>query len=155
MCGNAPRCAASCAAADHGHTEVTMIMAGVRHQGEVHGGEVAVTAEALPGGRAAVVVEDDGQVDEFDAVHTGTEHAVTLVADADAVDAGSLGRTAVTTPASPRPGRTSASSSPPASACCASGPTSAASKRKPSRAAAARSPPWSPREPASSSARTR
>ena len=92
MCGNALRCAALCAAADHGHTEVTMIMAGVQHRGEVRGGEVAVTAEAGPVLRAAAVVEDHGQVYEFDAVHTGTEHAVAFVADVDAVDAGSLGR---------------------------------------------------------------
>ncbi len=92
MCGNALRCAAWCAAADHGHTEVTMIMAGVRHRGQVHGGEVAVTADAGPVQRSAAVVEDDGQVYEFDAVHTGTEHAVTFVADVDAVDAESLGR---------------------------------------------------------------
>jgi diaminopimelate epimerase len=92
MCGNALRCAALCAAADHGHTEVAMVMAGVRHRGEVHGCQVAVTAEAGPVLRAAAVVEDDGQVHEFDAVHTGTEHAVAFVADVDAVDAGSLGR---------------------------------------------------------------
>jgi diaminopimelate epimerase len=92
MCGNALRCAALCAAADDGHTEVAMIMAGVRHQGEVRGGEVAVTAEAGPVLRAAAVVEDDGLVYEFDAVHTGTEHAVTFVADVDAVDAQGLGR---------------------------------------------------------------
>jgi diaminopimelate epimerase len=92
MCGNALRCAALCAAADHGHTEVTMVMAGVRHQGVVRGGEVAVTAEAGPVLRAAAVINDDGQVYEFDAVHTGTEHAVTFVADVDAVDAVTLGR---------------------------------------------------------------
>jgi len=70
MCGNALRCAAWCAAADHGHTEVAMIMAGVRHRAEVQGGEVAVTAEAGPVHRAAAVVEDDGQVYEFDSVHS-------------------------------------------------------------------------------------
>ncbi len=30
MCGNALRCAALCAAADHGHAEVVMVMAGCR-----------------------------------------------------------------------------------------------------------------------------
>jgi diaminopimelate epimerase len=93
MCGNALRCAALCAATDHGHTEIAMIMAGVRHQGEVRGSEVAVTAEAGPVLRAAAVVEDDGQAYEFDAVHTGTEHAVTFVTDVDAVDAVGMGRT--------------------------------------------------------------
>ncbi|MGH3285939.1 MAG: diaminopimelate epimerase [Streptosporangiaceae bacterium] len=91
MCGNALRCAAWCAAADHGHTEVTMDMAGVRHRGQVQGSEAAVTAEAGPVHRAAVAVDDDGQVYEFDAVHTGTEHAVTFVADVDAVDAARIG----------------------------------------------------------------
>jgi len=92
MCGNALRCAALCAAADYGHTEVVMVMAGVRHRGEVHGCEVAVTAEAGPVLTAAAVINDDGQVYEFDAVQTGTEHAVTFVADVDAVDAVTLGR---------------------------------------------------------------
>jgi diaminopimelate epimerase len=91
MCGNALRCAALCAAADQGHTEIAMVMAGVRHQAEVHGREVAVTAEAGPVHRAAAVVEDDGQIYEFDAVHTGTEHAVTFVSDVDTVDAARIG----------------------------------------------------------------
>ena len=41
MCGNALRCAALCAAADHGHAQVSMLMAGVWHCGEVRGSEVA------------------------------------------------------------------------------------------------------------------
>jgi diaminopimelate epimerase len=92
MCGNALRCAALCAAADRGHTEVVMVMAGMRHQGEVRGPEVAVTAEAGPVLRAAAVIEGNGQVYEFDAVHTGTEHAVTLVTDVDTVDVEGIGR---------------------------------------------------------------
>jgi diaminopimelate epimerase len=53
MCGNALRCAALSAAADHGRTEVSMLMAGVWHRGAVHGAEVAVTAQAGPVLRAA------------------------------------------------------------------------------------------------------
>ena len=79
MCGNALRCAALCAAADHGHTEVAMIMATIRHQGEVRGCEVAVTAEAGPVLRAAAVVEDDGAgVADLDPAVVG-EPAVVLV----------------------------------------------------------------------------
>jgi diaminopimelate epimerase len=92
MCGNALRCAALCAAADHAHTQAILVMAGVRHRAEVRGAEVAVTAEAGPVLRAAAVVEDDGQSCEFDSVHTGTEHAVAFVADVDAVDVEGLGR---------------------------------------------------------------
>jgi diaminopimelate epimerase len=92
MCGNALRCAALCAASDYGHTEVGLVMAGVRHRAEVRGADVAVTAEAGPVLRAAAIAEDGGRVYEFDAVHTGTEHAVTFVADADAVDVAGLGR---------------------------------------------------------------
>jgi diaminopimelate epimerase len=54
---------------------------------------VAVTAEAGPVLSAAAVVENDGQVYEFDSVHTGTEHAVTFVTDVDAVDVEGIGRT--------------------------------------------------------------
>lgn len=92
MCGNALRCAALCAAADHGHTRLSIVMAGVPHRAEVRGGEVAVTAEAGPVHRAAAVAGEHGQGLEFDAVHTGTEHAVTFVADVDAVDVAGLGR---------------------------------------------------------------
>jgi len=92
MCGNALRCAALCAAADHGHIDAVLVMAGVRHRAEVGGAEVAVTAEAGPVRRAAAVVEDGGRSCEFDSVHTGTEHAVAFVADVDAVDVEGLGR---------------------------------------------------------------
>jgi diaminopimelate epimerase len=88
MCGNALRCAALCAASDYGHAEVGLVMAGVRHRAEVRGADVAVTAEAGPVLRAAAIAEDY----EFDSVHTGTEHAVTFVADVDVVDVAGLGR---------------------------------------------------------------
>jgi diaminopimelate epimerase len=94
MCGNALRCAAWCAASDHGHAQLSIIMAGVRHRAEVRGREVAVTAEAGPVHRVVAVVGDHGQVFEFDAVHTGTEHAVTFVADVDTVDVEGVGRAA-------------------------------------------------------------
>jgi diaminopimelate epimerase len=86
MCGNALRCAALCAAADHGHTEISMLMAGTMHRATVRGTEVAVTAEAGPVLRAVVTAGHDGHVCEFDSVHTGTEHAVAFVADVDAID---------------------------------------------------------------------
>lgn len=92
MCGNALRCAALCAASDYGHTWVGLVMAGVRHCAEVDGADVAVTAEASPVLRAAAVAKDDGRFYEFDSVHTGTEHAVTFVADVDAIDVAGLGR---------------------------------------------------------------
>ena len=91
MCGNALRCAALCAAADHGHTENSMLMAGVMHRGRVRGTEVAVTAEAGPVLRAAATAGHDGHVCEFDSVHTGTEHAVALVADVDVIDVDGFG----------------------------------------------------------------
>jgi diaminopimelate epimerase len=92
MCGNALRCAALCAASDYGHTQVGLVMAGVRHRAEVRGADVAVTAEAGPLLRAAAIAEDHDRTYEFDSVHTGTEHAVTFVADVDAVDVAGLGR---------------------------------------------------------------
>jgi diaminopimelate epimerase len=91
MCGNALRCAALCAAADHGHTEISMLMAGVLHRARVRGTEVAVTVEAGPVLRAAVTVGHGGRVCEFDSVHTGTEHAVAFVADVDVIDVEGFG----------------------------------------------------------------
>ncbi len=44
--------------------------------------------------RAAAAIADSGQVFEFDAVHTGTEHAVAVVADVEVVDVAGLGRAA-------------------------------------------------------------
>lgn len=92
MCGNALRCAALSAAADHGCTEVDMLMAGVWHRGAVRGAEVAVTAQAGPVLRAAAMVGHDGRACEFDAVHTGTEHVISFVTDVDAVDVEGFGR---------------------------------------------------------------
>jgi diaminopimelate epimerase len=67
------------------------VLAGATHRAEVCGAEVAVTAEAGPVLRVAAVGEDDGRIYEFDSVHTGTEHAVTFVADVDAADVEGLG----------------------------------------------------------------
>ncbi len=92
MCGNALRCAALCAAADHGRTELSMLMAGIWHRGTVRGSEVAVTAQAGPVLRAVATIEQDGRACEFDAVHTGTEHVIAFVADVDAVDVEGFGR---------------------------------------------------------------
>jgi diaminopimelate epimerase len=92
MCGNALRCAAWCAAVDHGHAQPALVMAGVRHQALVQAGEIAVTAHAGPVQLAAITVGDRGQVFTFDTVHTGTEHAVAFVTDVDALDVTRLGR---------------------------------------------------------------
>lgn len=53
-----------------------------------------MTAEAGTVLRAAAVIKVDGRVYEFDEVHTGTEHAVTFVADVDQVDVEGTGRIA-------------------------------------------------------------
>ncbi len=53
-----------------------------------------MTAEAGQVLRVAAVITEGGQVYEFDAVHTGTEHAVTFVADVDAADVEGIGRIA-------------------------------------------------------------
>lgn len=94
MCGNALRCAALCASADHGHCAAALLMAGTWHRSEVRaaGGDVAVTAEASGITPAAVTVAYAGQPYTFDAVSTGTEHAVALVTDVDAIDIEALGR---------------------------------------------------------------
>jgi diaminopimelate epimerase len=92
MCGNALRCAALSTAADHGHAEVDLHMAGVWHRGSAGGPEAAVTAQAGPVLRAAATIDYDGQAPEFDAVHTGTEHVVAFVDDVDAVSVGPFGR---------------------------------------------------------------
>lgn len=92
MCGNALRCAALCASADHGHRAADLLMAGAWHRSEVRAAEVAVTAEAGQMTPSVVTVEHAGQPYTFDAVSTGTEHAVTFVADVNAIDVEALGR---------------------------------------------------------------
>lgn len=92
MCGNALRCAAFCAARDHGDQAMTLVMAGAAHRAQVRGGEVAVTAEAGPVVPRQVQVTWNGTGFAFDAVHTGTEHVVTIVADVGDVDVPGCGR---------------------------------------------------------------
>ena len=41
MCGNALRCAAFCAVRDHVGQEMSLVMAGAAHRGQVRGGDVA------------------------------------------------------------------------------------------------------------------
>ncbi|WP_435137307.1 diaminopimelate epimerase [Actinacidiphila sp. bgisy144] len=91
MCGNALRCVAWAAAADHGFTAMTLMMAGVSHEATVSGNHVSVTAEA--GEVEPERVETWWQETRlrFDAVNTGTEHVVALVDDVDAVDVDRLG----------------------------------------------------------------
>jgi diaminopimelate epimerase len=92
MCGNALRCAAFCAARDHGSQEMSLVMAGVGHRAQVCGGDVAVTAQAGPVMPRQVQVTWDGTGFAFDAVHTGTEHVVTIVDDVNDVDVPGCGR---------------------------------------------------------------
>lgn len=86
MCGNALRCAAFCAARDHGGQEMSLVMAGAAHRAQVRDDHVAVTAEAGPVVPRQVQVTWDGTDFAFDAVHTGTEHVVTVVDDVNDVD---------------------------------------------------------------------
>jgi diaminopimelate epimerase len=92
MCGNALRCAAFCAARDHGDQAMSLVMAGAGHRAQVSGGDVAVTAEAGPVVPRQVQVTWDGTGFAFDAVHTGTEHVVAIVGDVDGVDVPGCGR---------------------------------------------------------------
>lgn len=92
MCGNALRCAAFCTARDHGDQAMNLVMAGAGHRAQVSGGDVAVTAEAGPIVPRQVQVTWDGTSFAFDAVHTGTEHVVAIVADVDDVDVPGCGR---------------------------------------------------------------
>jgi diaminopimelate epimerase len=92
MCGNALRCAAFCAARDHGAQEMTLVMAEAEHRGVVSGDEAAVTAQAGPVMPGQVRVTWDGKAFAFDAVHTGTEHVVAIVDDLDDLDVPGCGR---------------------------------------------------------------
>ena len=92
MCGNALRCAAFCAARDHGDQELSLVMAGTGHRAQVRGDDVAVTSEAGPVVPRQVQVRWDGTGFTFEAVHTGTEHVITIVDDVDNVDVAGCGR---------------------------------------------------------------
>ena len=92
MCGNALRCAAFCAARDHGDQAISLVMAGAGHRAQVRDGEVAVTAEAGPVVPRQIQVMWDGTDFAFDAVHTGTEHVVAIVDDVGDVDVPGCGR---------------------------------------------------------------
>jgi diaminopimelate epimerase len=92
MCGNALRCAAFCAARDHGDQAMTLVMAGAGHRAQVSGGDVAVTVHAGPVESRQVQVTWDGTGFTFDAVYTGTEHVVAIVGDVDGVDVPGCGR---------------------------------------------------------------
>jgi diaminopimelate epimerase len=92
MCGNALRCAAFCAARDYGEQVMSLVMADTEHRAVVSGDEVAVTAQAGPVTPGQVQVTWEGTSFAFDAVHTGTEHMVTIVDDVDDVDVPGCGR---------------------------------------------------------------
>jgi diaminopimelate epimerase len=92
MCGNALRCAASCAARDYGDREMSLLMAGVCHKAAVTGDEAAVTAQAGPVTRQRVEFSWQAGRLLFDSVWTGTEHVVAVVTDVDEIDVESCGR---------------------------------------------------------------
>lgn len=92
MCGNALRCAARCAADDYAVQEMTLIMAGVKHQARVVEGAVWVTAEVGAVDLRRVEAVWHGRPFWFDSAHTGTEHVVAIVEDVDAIDAEACGR---------------------------------------------------------------
>jgi diaminopimelate epimerase len=92
MCGNALRCTAWAAHHDHGFTEMTLHMAGVKHQAVVSDDGVWVTVEigAIHPRRLNAVINN--KPTWFDSAHTGTEHVVAVVDDVDAIDAELVGR---------------------------------------------------------------
>jgi diaminopimelate epimerase len=92
MCGNALRCVAWSTSRDHGWPQMTLVMAGVRHEAVVDGRQVWVTAEAGPIQPDRIRAQWQGSTVRFDAVNTGTEHVVTVVDDVDQVDVQGLGR---------------------------------------------------------------
>ena len=92
MCGNALRCAAFCAARDHGDQAMSLVMADTEHRAQVCGDDVAVTADVGPVLPRQVQVTWNGKDLAFDAVHTGTEHVVAIVDDVDDIDVLGCGR---------------------------------------------------------------
>ena len=92
MCGNALRCAAWRAFQDHGLREMTLIMAGVKHQARVNRDSVSVTAELGPVEMRKVQAVWEGRPVWFDSAFTGTDHVVAVVRDIDTIDAVALGR---------------------------------------------------------------
>lgn len=92
MCGNALRCVAWCAAQDPSLSEMTLVMAGVKHQARVSDDGVWVTAESGPVDMRRVQAVLNGRPFWFDSVHTGTEHVVAVVDDVERIDAETLGR---------------------------------------------------------------
>jgi diaminopimelate epimerase len=91
MCGNALRCAAWCAHHDHGLSEMTLLMCGVKHHGQVTADGVSVTAELGEVDMRRLSVVWSGRPVWFDAAHTGTEHVVAVVPDVDDIDAETVG----------------------------------------------------------------
>ncbi|MGI5255648.1 diaminopimelate epimerase [Actinacidiphila glaucinigra] len=92
MCGNALRCAAWCADQDHGIREMSLLMAGVKHDARLADDGVWVTAEVGTVELRRVCAVFNGRPFWFDEAHTGTEHVVGIVDDVDAVDAVVCGR---------------------------------------------------------------
>ncbi|WP_344032580.1 diaminopimelate epimerase [Streptomyces luteireticuli] len=92
MCGNALRCAARCAQEDFGLQEMTLVMAGVKHEAIVRDGEVRVTAEVGVVEMRRLQAVHCGRLLWFDSAYTGTDHVVAVVEDVDAIDAEAFGR---------------------------------------------------------------
>lgn len=92
MCGNALRCAASCAARDYGDREMSLLMAGTQHRAVVIGDVTAVTAQAGPVTGQRLEFCWQGSRLLFDSVWTGTEHVVAVVTDVDEINVERCGR---------------------------------------------------------------
>lgn len=92
MCGNALRCAAWCAAKDHAVQDMTLVMAGVKHQALVGDDGIWVTAEAGAVDLRCIELVWNGHALRFDSAHTGTEHVVAVVDNVDSLDAEDCGR---------------------------------------------------------------
>jgi diaminopimelate epimerase len=91
MCGNGLRCAARCAADDYADTRMVLIMEDVEHPAVVHGDLIAVTAMVGAVSTQTVDIAHSGQLLRFTSVSTGTEHAVALADDIDAIDLAYVG----------------------------------------------------------------
>lgn len=92
MCGNALRCVAFAVGLDSGLPEMTLSMAGAAHHATATATSAAVTADLSRLVLDQLPVNWRGRAMSFDAVHTGTEHVVTVVEDLDDLDVAEVGR---------------------------------------------------------------
>jgi diaminopimelate epimerase len=92
MCGNALRCVAWSAGETYNSRTLALVMAGVKHEALVDGGDVWVTAEVGETALRRVEGVIGGHTFWYDLAHTGTEHVVAVVKDVEAIDADRCGR---------------------------------------------------------------